>query len=293
MLREELMERTVEAVLSLMETEGAHWTKPWGSCPAPMNAHTREFYRGMNNINLTLCSWSMGVSNLWLTYKQAQMLGGTVRRGEKAFAWIAMPMPFVVGEGDDEKTITRWKPKAVFNVDQCDIEPGLIPQFEAGEGAETDEAIARWIDAVGVDVRHAGDAAFYDPRLDFVNMPPLHSWLGDPETATAAYHSVLFHELTHATGHPSRLKRFSPELGIRFGDEAYAFEELIAELGAAMLCQLRGVSKEPRLDHAQYLNGWMKKIRDKPASLLHAITAAKKAVTWLEDRAVLRREKAA
>ena len=135
------------------------------------------------------------------------------------------------------------------------------------------------IEATGIEVRHGGNRAFYNPSADHVRLPHLESFESED-----SYWSVAWHEIVHATGHNDRLGR---DLSGRFGDESYAAEELIAELGAAFLCANLGIEQdgEPRPDHAAYLQSWLKVLKNDKRAIFTAAKAAEKAAEWVLDRA--------
>jgi antirestriction protein ArdC len=130
-------------------------------------------------------------------------------------------------------------------------------------------------------VRHGGDRAYYTPAQDFIGMPELSSFTATATgTATENMYGTLLHELTHWTGHKSRCNR---EFGKRFGSQAYAAEELVAELGSSFLCAGLGLSQEPRKDHAQYMNSWLKLLKSDKRAIFTASSKASQAVDWLEQ----------
>ena len=131
--------------------------------------------------------------------------------------------------------------------------------------------------SVGADVRHGGNQAFYAPASDHIQMPPFQAF-----RESAGYYSVLAHEHTHWTASASRCDR---ELGKRFGDNAYAAEELIAELGAAFTCAHLGLSTEPREDHAQYIQSWLRVLKADSKAIFTAASKAQQATDWLVARA--------
>ena len=131
--------------------------------------------------------------------------------------------------------------------------------------------------AIAADVRHGGNQAYYAPATDHVQMPAFQAF-----TDNVSYYSTLAHEHTHWTAKESRCDR---QLGKRFGDHAYAAEELIAELGAAFTCAHLGLSTEPREDHAQYLASWLKVLKADSRAIFTAASKAQQACDWLIARA--------
>lgn len=135
------------------------------------------------------------------------------------------------------------------------------------------------VSQTGADIRHSGDQAYYAPAQDYIVMPS-RALFKDTSTSTATenYYSTLFHELTHWTGAKHRLDRLSND---RFGSKDYAFEELVAELGAAMCCALTGVTSSPREDHARYILSWLKALKSDKRFIFSAASHAQKALDFL------------
>jgi len=176
------------------------------------------------------------------------------------------------GEDEDQRR-SRFIAKAftVFNIDQvCGYRPAPIPQLSETERLARAESFAL---ATGATIAHGGDCACYISASDTVQMPAF-SQFKTPE----AYYSVLSHELTHWTGAAHRLDR---QLGGRFGLQAYAMEELVAELGAAFTCARLGIATEPRIDHAPYIASWLKALRSDPRAIFTAASKAQEAADYL------------
>ena len=274
-------ETVTNTIVGMLESGTAPWSKPWssgGPMGRPLRA-TGEGYQGINTLILWSAAQERGYqSRYWLTYKAAQEKGGQVRKGEKATT-VFFFTKILKGatETEEAKMFPLMKSYCVFNADQCDgltapyIAPTAPPvSMPIGERHAGADAFAT---ATGADIRHGGARAFFRPSEDIVQMPQFADF-NTPE----AYYAVLLHELTHWSGHKSRLDR---SLKGRFGDPDYAFEELIAELGAAYLCADLGVSPEPRPDHASYIASWIKGLRDDPRAIFRAAAAAEKAATYL------------
>ena len=274
-------ETVTNTIVGMLEAGTAPWAKPWAS-GGPMGRPLRATGEGYQGIN-TLILWSAAQNNgyrsrYWMTYKSAQEKGGQVRKGEKATTvFFFTKVAKAATETEDAKIFPLMKSYFVFNADQCDglaapyVAPAAPPvPMPIGERHAGADAFAT---ATGADIRHGGDRAYFRPSEDLVQMPHFADF-DTPE----AYYAVLLHELTHWSGHKSRLDR---TLKGRFGDPDYAFEELIAELGAAYLCADLGVSPEPRPDHASYIASWIKGLRDDPRAIFRAAAAAEKAATYL------------
>jgi antirestriction protein ArdC len=213
----------------------------------------------------------------WLTFNQAKSLGGAVRRGEKAshvlfFGQLEKEDTRTAHEGE-ERTITFAKTYAVFNADQIDALP---ERFSVGAHQARDLPASDFFAAIGANVRHTGAQPMYRPRQDVIVMPRPEDFC-----TAEAYTATLAHEHVHWTGHESRLGRELKGLGT----EAYAAEELVAELGAAFLCATLGVAASEREDHAAYIGHYIKLLRGDKRFLVRAASAAQKAVDFLHQRA--------
>ena len=278
MQRHDVYESITDRVIAAIEEGAGQWQMPWhrSGVNRPLNAHTKKPYRGVNVVALWASADAHGYgSGFWATYKQWQELHAQVRKGERASLIVFWKE--LEREVEDEDTGERERKKTlfaraswVFNADQVDgWTPPAAPERNLVEVLDHAEAFTA---ATGANVRHGGDRAYYRRSDDHVQMPDRERFTGSAtSTPTEAFYATLLHELTHWTGHESRLDR---DLSGRFGNEAYAMEELIAELGAAFLCADLSITNTPRPDHAAYIANWLEVLkRDKRA----IFTAARKA----------------
>ncbi len=248
---------------------------------SPINVTSRKASRGIN----TLCLWSAAQakgydSAEWATYQQWQDKGAQVRKGEKSTTVVFWKFASESKEGQDGETLSSsrllfTRGYAVFNAAQVDgytpkVEPD-VPILERVQRAE------EFFQAIGATLRHGGNGAYYAPDSDHIQMPLFGAF-----RENVAYYSTLAHEHTHWTAKAGRCDR---QLGKRFGDNAYAAEELIAELGAAFTCAHLGLSTEPREDHAQYINSWLKVLKADSRAIYTAASKAQQATDWLIARA--------
>jgi antirestriction protein ArdC len=240
----------------------------------PYNPASGTQYRGVNHFWLGMQPWALP---WFVTYKQAQALGGTVKAGQKGTPVVYWNVHRKETQGDNGETVTSAyafvKSYWVFNVEQCEgLELPPMPEtpaadFDAVPGVM---ALVDRLDLKG-GLTHAGDQAYFRPSTDAIVMPPMAAF-----TDAAHYHATLLHECVHATGHDSRLKRLTPA---RFGSEEYAYEELVAELGAAMLCAHTGINGDLR--HSGYIGSWLKALRNDKKFILSAAGKAQAAMDWL------------
>lgn len=275
----DIYQDVTDRIVAMLEKGTRPWSPQWdarGSCPVIPTRHNGEPYRGINVALLWGAAEEAGYRNqTWMTFRQAQELGGCVRKGERSTRvvyWGTFKAPTDDADGDGETGKDRLFAKAfaVFNVAQID---GLPERFyTGGEPLPEIERIANaeaFVASVGADVRHGGNKAFFSPMGDYVQMPPAGAF-----NEIENYYSTLSHELTHWTGHKSRLDR---EFGKRFGSHAYAFEELVAAFAMARL----GISSEPREDHAAYLQSWLKVLRSDKRAIFTAASKAQAACDLL------------
>jgi antirestriction protein ArdC len=291
----DIYQTVTDKIVAMLEAGAGAWRMPWhtdkmglGELPLsmPHNVSGRP-YRGVNVPILWAAAQSAGYgSAVWATYKQWQEKGAQVRKGEKATAIVFWKTLSVPAEGDDpERSVLMAKSYSVFNAAQVDgyAAPERAPEevSDAGRIAAADTYFA----AIGATVRHGGNRAFYAPSSDHVQMPRF-----DQFEEPAAYYATLAHECTHWTSAKSRCDR---ELGARFGDAAYAMEELIAELGSAFVCADLGLSNEPRPDHAAYLASWLKVLKSDKRAIFTAASKAQAAADYLNQAAAVEVREAA
>ena len=270
----ELYESVTARIIAALESGAAPWIRPWKSDGTggalPHNATTGRAYHGINTILLWGASCAYG-SNGWLTFKQCQARGGHVRAGEKGTQIVFWKF-FESKEKDDDgkaRKIPMLRTYYVFNIAQCDdLQLASRPRAEPIGPTELDAAIA----LIGADIRYGGDAACFSPAGDFIAVPNREAF-----KSLAHYHATLLHELTHWSGHKARLDR---DLSGRFGNAAYAAEELIAEIGSAFLCASLGQPLE-QLQHADYVASWIKVLKDDSRAIFTAAKAAQTAADYL------------
>ena len=287
--RPDLYSRVTQAIVEDLKRGVRPWTKPWsaehlaGRISRPLR-HSGEPYSGINVVLL----WAEAVAHgyaapIWMTFRQALALGAHIRKGEHGATVVYANRVKRTEAGDDgqdvEREIPFLKAYTVFNVEQIEGLPAhfhapAAPQPEPQQRVEHAEAFFR---AVGADIRHGGGQAYYAIGPDYVQCPPFETFV-DPE----AYYATLAHECTHWTRHPSRLDRdFGRK---RWGDEGYAREELVAELGAAFLCADLGLELTPREDHASYIDSWLQVLEGDRRFVFTAAAHAQRVCDFLHAR---------
>lgn len=281
-------QRVTARILEQLEQGTVPWRKPWttdGRFPA--NLVSGKDYRG---VNVMLLGFQPYGSRYWVTYKQAQQLGGHVRKGEQGTPIVYWQKIKVKEKADgtrvtEEREVPFCRVYTVFNVDQTEgLEHDRLTQPEPtfSESRSAESIVAGY--PAAPEIRIGGDAAFYRPSADLVCVPEPGRF-----ASQADYYSALFHELTHSTGHRKRLARDGVVNPIRFGSHDYSKEELIAEMGAAFLSSLAGVETSDSLaNSAAYLDGWRRKLSQEPKWIVQAGSAAQKAVDHIVGAAEVR-----
>jgi antirestriction protein ArdC len=293
-VHEAITQKIVAAIEAGAGTFEMPWHRPGVAFTIPKNALTDKPYRGSNVLSLWIDADAKKYEHqVWATYKQWEELGAQVRKGEKGSLivkygeWVPKDHREQYGSADasdDEDQGKRLyaKPAWVFNVGQVDgfpIEPTAPRPDLTVRLAHVDAFIA----ATGAEFREGGQRAFYRHRDskgegDFIQIPERNLFTGTAtSTPTEAYESTRLHELAHWSGADHRLAR---DFG-RFGDHAYAFEELVAELSAAYLCAGLEITNNPRIDHAQYIANWLEVLKGDTKAIFTAASLATKAVDYL------------
>lgn len=285
--RRDLHAEITQSIVQAIEAGPGDFTLPWhrsGSVGRPRNAVTKQPYNGVNIVSLWVASELGGYTTpLWATYRQWQSIGAQVRKGETSSLIVFYKTVEIEARADDgaAETETRLfaRSSRVFNAEQVDGFEVVLP---AGATTDQTECLASadgLIASSGADIRHVGERACYVPSADFIRMPPRERFTGTAtSTATESYYATLLHELTHWTGHPARCAR---DLTGRFGDKAYAMEELVADLGAAFLCGDLGITPSPRPDHAAYLANWLEVLKNDTKAIFTAASKASEAAEYL------------
>lgn len=295
--KQDVYQRITDQIVAAIEAGSGPVEMPWHrsgvATTRPANAFTAQPYRGVNILSLwAAAALNDFTSGYWATFKQWHCLGAHVRKGEKGSP-IVFYKRYVAGQADQnghpmsrnqakaEETTTsvRWfaRTTSAFNAEQ--VEGWSPPTPPVRSPAQILSGVEAFVARTHADIRHEGDSACYRPKPDVILMPAREAFTGTTNSdATESYYAVLFHELTHWSGHHDRLDR---ELANRFGDEAYAMEELIAELGASFLCAENAIANEPRPDHACYIANWLEVLKNDKRAIFTVARKASEATAFL------------
>ncbi len=289
--RKDVYTRITAQIVEHLEKGVRPWIRPWnaehaaGRITRPLR-HNGQPYSGINVLSLWMSALSQNfAAPIWMTYRQATEMNAHVRKGEKgslvvyANAITRTEHDETTGE-DTEHEIPDMKGYTVFNVEQIE---GL-PEIYYAKAVSTHDPIARidhaetFFGSLGATIRHGGNRAYYAQELDYVQMPPFEAFR-DAES----YYGTLAHELTHWTKREQRLNRdFGRK---RFGDEGYASEELVAELGSAFVCADLELHQEPREENAAYIATWLEVLRNDNRAIFAAAAHAQRAADYLNQKA--------
>ena len=276
-----------EKIINLLEQGIVPWRRPWSATGLPRNLVSKKPYRG---INLFLLSATKYVSPFWLTMKQANQLGGSVRRSERSqivVFWRVDQIPDGNGESDAEpeagkkagrRFILRYY--RLFNLEQCELPQSVLDKLPRIETHQHDPIDAAERIIAGMlnppEIQYAGFKAFYSPITDRITLPPRELFVSAEE-----HFATLAHELSHAVGASKRLNRQSITEAAPFGSPTYSFEELVAEFSAAFLCADAGISPAVITNQAAYVKGWLAKLQSDKRLVVIAAAQAQKAADYI------------
>lgn len=273
-MKKDVYQVITDRIIALIEKGTVPWRKPWkGSNQAPQNFVSRNAYRG---INLFLLNAAGFASPFWLTFRQVQSLNARVKKGEKSFPVVFWKVLEEEEEGET-KRIPFLRCHSVFNLAQCEgitapASPEMNREFHPIEKCEKVPAHM----PSPPTIEHGGARACYSPHLDTVSMPDAQMF-----ESLEAYYGTLFHELTHATGHVTRLNRKEITEPIHFGSDPYSREELVAEMGAAFLCGHSGIENTTLEQSASYIQNWLRRLQDDRKLVVQAAAKAQQASDFI------------
>jgi antirestriction protein ArdC len=268
------------SIIADLEAGVVPWTKPWtdlGVGALPYNAKTGHHYSGINILICWAACHKNGFSSPgWMTYKQAKDAGGYVRKGERSTRIYYANSFTKRNEQDEEETVWYLKPVSVFNISQIDsLPPSYYAEPEGLPEAVRNQNTEDFINAIPSTVQYGGNKACYIPSRDVIRMPRIEQFAN-----VDAYYATLIHEHIHWTSSKDRLDR----------DEEYAFEELVAELGAAFVCAELGI--KGNLQHSEYIGSWIKALNNDHTMIVKASRLASQAANYLIEHQQVSRKAA-
>ncbi len=282
-------EIVTEKIISLLEQGVVPWRRPWTSTGLPRNLVSKRPYRGINHF---LLSASKYVSPFWLTIRQANELGGHVRKGEESTIVVFWKVEDLDEQAEDldageadKKARRRFLLRyyRVFNLEQCELPQGVLDKLPKIEMHQHDpiEAVGKIIAGMPnpPEIVREGTKAYYSPVTDRITLPARELFESAAEDA-----ATMLHEISHSTGHDRRLAREGITGVAPFGSPVYSREELVAELSAAFLCAEAGISNAVIQNQAAYVSGWLNRLRADRKLIVHAATQAQHAADYVLNR---------
>jgi antirestriction protein ArdC len=285
-MKRDLYAEVTNRIVTELERGAAPWIKPWSATAGqnlPCNAVTNRPYSGCNVILLWMAQNAGYRTPRFLTYEQASELGGHVRKGEHGTKVYFVKQLTARDKNDDDKVrlIPMLREYVVFNVDQCEGLPARVTTASSAKIRNPDQrdaTIDEFLTVSGADIREGFGEAYYRPGDDYISLPSFAAF-----KSAAQFYNTGFHELGHWTGHKSRLDRFQA-MAARFGDAAYAAEELTAELTAAFLCAEFDLDGDLR--HAGYIQSWIGLLKADKRAFFTAASKAQAAADYLRGLAL-------
>lgn len=281
--RKDLYQEVTDRIIAQLEEGLIPWHKPWtGTQSGAVSGTTGKPYSLLNQLLLQK-------PGKWYTYKQAQSLGGQVRKGEKGSMVVFWKPVIVTEETKDgekkQKKVPMLRNYVVFHADQIDnlpeSETAEEPRFIPNPDEAAESIITEYLTRESIHLEQtASNEAFYSPSFDKIHLPLMEQF---PDTAE--YYSTAFHEMTHSTGHKSRLNRL--ESTAHFGSEEYSKEELVAEIGAASLLNHCGLETPKTFKNsAAYIQSWLQALKNDKKMIVSAASKASRAVDFILTGAI-------
>lgn len=270
-----------DQIIKKLEDGIIPWKKPWKNA-SPMNFVTKKAYRGINVLLLGLTEFN---SPYWLSFKQANKLGGRIKAGAKSTIIVYWKiMEEKIEETDNEgnkktrvKRIPLLRYYRVFNMEQTEGIKYETESREVNTIKEAEDIVEKYNDKP--EIRHGGDRACYSPDTDKINMPLKENFESDEY-----YYTTLFHELIHSTGHEDRLDRKTVTDSDGFGNKEYSKEELVAEIGACFLNSICKIEEKTFNNNTAYIQGWLKALNNDKKMIVFASAQAQKAVDYMTGK---------
>lgn len=275
-VKRDIYKEVTDQMITELETGVAPWVRPWKNGKAMVDMpHNGESGRPYSGINLLLLWCSPYADQRWLTFNQIKNLGGS-NRGQKATTVTVWKTFTGEDANGKEKQIPFCRAHSIWNLEQLTgIDDAKLydapdqAELKATSGTELAEQVGAKL------LPYGGNRAYYVPLVDAIRLPTQDQFHGENN-----FDATMYHELVHWTGHKSRMDR---KLSSRFGDNAYAAEELIAEMGSAFLCARLGTKLEG-LQHPSYVDYWLKILKGDNRAIFAASSQARQAVEYMLDR---------
>lgn len=268
-----IAEIITDRIIQSLEKGKIPWKKTWIN--APKNAVSKKDYRGINRLLLSMTEFS---TPYFLTFKQAQNLGGHIKKGSRGIPVLFWQLVKIEEDGElTGDTVPFMRYYTVFNLDQVegiDKSKFSLSQNEFESIEDCEDIVKEYKDSP--EVLHRGCQPCYSPSKDTVEIPAPEYFTSEEE-----YYSTLFHELTHSTGHKSRLNRKEISSINKFGSDSYAEEELVAEFGASFLCGYAGIENAVIENTTAYIQGWLNVLRNDRKMIINAASRAEKAMNHI------------
>jgi antirestriction protein ArdC len=282
-----VIEIVTDSIIEQLEKGVVPWERPWVGGMPPTRVSCMKPYRGLNSIILSMTAIDKEYpTNYWGSYKQWQQKKCPVRKGEKSTIvvfWKFFNTEVKVDERTGEEKVIDRPPLCryyrVFNYAQTEMTLDDLEPQEAPDVVQVQQQAQDIIDNMPNPpaMKHVGSRAFYKPSADSVTLPPMKNF-----KSTEGYYSTAYHELAHATGHPTRCARFTPGVDVgMFGSKTYSKEELVAEITAATLCNMAGLDPAILKNQAAYIASWLSVLKDDRQFLVSAASQAQKAVEYM------------
>jgi antirestriction protein ArdC len=264
-----------DKIIELLEKGTIPWHKPWKPGMEPTNFVTGRHYKGINRFLLSVFGYK---SPYWLTFRQANQLGGRIKGGEKSlpvvfWKWIEVEIR-ETGKIEERPLLKHYR---VFNAEQItgiDFPDLNIEQIDFTPIERCELILSRMRDPPKVE--HNMQSAWYSPDRDIINMPKRETF-----ERAEGYYSTLFHELSHSTGHKDRLDRPSLTAKAKFGSTKYGKEELVAEMGSTFLCSEAGIENITIENSAAYIEGWIKRLRKDSSIVVQSASQAQRSTEYI------------
>jgi antirestriction protein ArdC len=277
-MNNKINEMVTDLIIKKLESGTIPWKKSWSTTENPKNYVSQKQYNGINYVLLGMCGYS---SPNWMTFKQALDLGGNIKKGEKGMPVIYFQLSNVEVDGKNGTTELKQIPfmryYTVFNIaqtngiDDKNFKPEFDIDFKPIDSAE--KIVSGYKNAPKIVFEN--QRACYNPKLDIINMPKKNTFRSEND-----YYEVLFHEMTHSTGHSSRLNRNGVTTNVNFGSKEYSKEELIAEFGSAFLCSKSKIDQT--IDNSTaYIQSWLKVLKNDKNLIIPAASKAQKAFDYI------------